>query len=168
MATELSPKTEHRRIMGLLLGYAHRNVQKSEPPQGSDSLIVYLHTIRQQGGPEPAEIRELFVAESVMAEGGFTMRYDPERDRVHFNRTKQLPASSPAQVAAQPAPIDAAQPNQKPEPINAERATAIAVQEWATDSRLHAEFTSQAAFVAFRRAELAGRVRIIGKRQRVQ
>jgi hypothetical protein len=158
MACEVSPKTEHRQILGRLLGYAQRNVSRSEPPRGFHSLIVPLETIRQGGGPEPAQIRELFTTESELAEGGFTMRYDPEGDRILFNRISQHPASPAGQVAAQPALLAVVEPT-----MSVEQVTVIAKQEWKNDPKLAREFTSEAAYVAWRKAEFSGRARVLGR-----
>ena len=41
----------------------------------------------------------------------------------------------------------------------------VAKREWATNPKLHHEFTGEAQYVAFRKAEAAGRIRVLNKRR---
>lgn len=164
MTTEASRKTEHGSIpMALLRVAAQTNIS-----QGSNWFVIPLATLGKVAGLTREDILQPFCTKSVVSEGGYTMLYNPENDSVHFTKIGQGSASSPA-VEAQPAPIDAVQTIQKPDPsMSDERLRAIAIEEWATDQKLHREFTSQVAYVGFRVAEIRGQVHIIGSKRRVQ
>jgi hypothetical protein len=49
--------------------------------------------------------------------------------------------------------------------MSAEQVEVIANEEWKADPQLAHEFTSQAAYVAFRKMEAAGRIRVINRRR---
>lgn len=49
--------------------------------------------------------------------------------------------------------------------ISQEHVADIAKREWETNSKLHHEFTGEAQYVAFRKAEAAGRIRVLNKRR---
>lgn len=49
--------------------------------------------------------------------------------------------------------------------MSPEQVTDIAKREWATNPKLHREFTGEAQYVAFRKAEAAGRIRVLNKRR---
>jgi hypothetical protein len=46
-----------------------------------------------------------------------------------------------------------------------EQVADAAKREWATNLKLHSEFTGEAQYVAFRKAEAAGRIRVLNKRR---
>jgi hypothetical protein len=143
-----------------------RGAQMSLYMPGADSFAIPLEKIREQCGAERAELLQLFCSESAVTHGGFTMRYEPEHDRVHFKRISRptaaaAPASPLAQVAAQPAPV-AITPNVD-RSMSQEQIAAVAKTTWAQNPKLHREVTSEGAYVAFCKAEASGRARIFGR-----
>jgi hypothetical protein len=46
-----------------------------------------------------------------------------------------------------------------------EQVSDAAKREWATNPKLHSEFTGEAQYVAFRKAEASGRIRVLNKRR---
>jgi hypothetical protein len=155
MTHEVSPKTEHAVLSTLL-----RSGQNRLYLAGSDSFVIPLENLRAECGVARAELLEPFSAESEVTHGGFTMRYEAASDRVHF---KRISAPMPATVARQPVPVEEVASIQKIDStMSQEQVAAVARQEWQHTPSLHREFTSEATYVAFRKAEAAGRVRILG------
>ena len=153
MTTEALQKAEREFIPMALLRAAQTQIS-----QGSNWFVIPLEIISKEVGLTREEILQPWRGRNVVSEGDFTMLYNPKNESVHFTRIHALPESSHPEVEVQPV--------QKPDPsMSAEQLTAIAKQEWASDKRLHREFTGEDAFVAFRQAEIRGRVHIIGKRK---
>jgi hypothetical protein len=164
MTHEVSPKTEQQHILATLL----RSAQMSLKVPTSDSFTLSLESICKTCSAERADLLRLFSAENPVTVGDFVMGYERERDRIHFAKTKSFDGgaitsfASPVSPAAAPAVIVGA--TQKADAsMSAERVTAIAKQEFATDEKLRREFTSEARYVAWRKAEVSGRARILGR-----
>ena len=163
-ANEVSPKTEHLDLLATLL----RSAQMSRHVLGCSEFAIPLEQIREQCGVGRPELLQPFSTDTVVTHDGFTMLYEPEYDRVHFKRIEPPSAGAPtsplAPIAAQPAPVAMAGSTQKADAsMSAEQVTAIAKQEFANDEKLRSEFTNEARYVAWRRAEAAGRARILGR-----
>lgn len=164
MTHEVSSKTEHQHILTTLL----RSAQMSPYVVGSSDFAIPLEQIRKQCGVERAALLQPFTAEAVATHDGFMMCYQPEYDRVHFKRMNPTNAgahtSPPAPVAAAAVPTVIVETIQKADAsMSAEQVTAIAKLEFADDEKLRSEFTNEARYVAWRRAEVAGRARILGR-----
>jgi hypothetical protein len=164
MTHEVSPKTEHAVLAALL-----RSGQMSlYDPGRSDSFIIPLEKLCARCGVARAELLQPFSAGSEVTHDLFTMRYEGAGDRVHFKRIKPPNAGAPtsplAPVAAAEVPTVSVGSTPKTNAsMSAEQVTAIAKQEWANDEKLRSEFTTEARYLAWRRAEVAGRARIFGK-----
>jgi hypothetical protein len=160
---EVSRKTEQHLLSTLL-----RSAQMSSRVTSSwDSFAISLEKIREYCGVERSELLQPFSAEAAVTHGGFMMRYEPEYDRVHFTRITSHGSAAPtaplAPVAA-PVPTVAVETPQQPvASMTAEQVTAIAKHEFASDENLRSEFTNEARYVAWRKAEVGGRVRIFGR-----
>lgn len=165
MTHTVSPKTERQHILTTLL----RSGQMSLYVPGSDSFIIPLENLRAYCGVARAELLEPFSAESEVTHGGFTMRYEAASDRVHFKRIKPpsvvgAPTSRLAPVAPAAVPTVIVGATQKADAsMSAEQVTAIAKHEFANDEKLRGEFINEDRYVAWRKAEVAGRARIFGK-----
>jgi hypothetical protein len=110
---------------------------QSGPSATQNSFMVTLdRTTCEQCRAGKAEILQLFSAERAVRHAGFTMRYDADRDCVYVDKITQSDAAA---------------------------APAAAKQEWANDPNLQREFGSEAAYLAYRKAELSGRARIFGR-----
>jgi hypothetical protein len=112
---------------------------------GHEVLVAKLKFDRKTTGPEAAvqiiaaEKRKLAgIAEDLRADSPKTAPNSPTEDTV---RTTQKVDSTMSQ----------------------EQVSDVAKREWATDPKLRREFTGEAQYVAFRKAEAAGRVRRIDK-----
>jgi hypothetical protein len=131
---------------------------------GFSALVVPVEALCRKFRAERADFQQIFRGENPVTVGAFTMRYDPERDRIHFNGITKTSAPLPAQVAAVLPPFDAMQPIQKVHSsMTPEQLRVIAKTEWATDPNLRREFRSESGYVAFRVADVQGRVRIFGR-----
>jgi hypothetical protein len=49
--------------------------------------------------------------------------------------------------------------------MSQEQVAAVAKREWETNPQLHREFTGEAQYIAFRKAEAAGRIRVLNTRR---
>jgi hypothetical protein len=49
--------------------------------------------------------------------------------------------------------------------MSPEQVSDVAKREWATNPKLHREFTGEASYTAFKRAEAAGRIRVLNTRR---
>jgi hypothetical protein len=157
-------KTEHPHPLAALL----RSAQMSSVYlTTADSFVIPLEKLRESCGAKRADILQL-VAESAVTHGGFAIFYEPERDRIHFDRIRQPDAGALAspipQVAAQATPVAMVGSAQKVDSsMSAEQVVTIAKREWANDPKIRSEFTTEARYVAWRRAEVSGRARIYGR-----
>jgi hypothetical protein len=165
MTHEVMPKTEHRQLLAAML----RSTQMSLKVP-SDSFTVSLDSICTTCRAERADLARLFSAENPVTVGDFVMAYEPARDRIHFDKAKPggpltsfappaAPAVAPVAMAGSTPKVDGS--------MSQEQVAAIARKEWAADPGLHREFTNESTYVAFRKAEAAGRVRILSKRSSV-
>ena len=158
MTHEASPKTEHLDVLATLLRSGQMSLYG---PGRSDSFIIPLETLRARCGVARAELLEPFSAETEVTHGGFAMRYEAESDRIQFTRVS-IP--TPATVARQSAPVAEVGSIQKIDStMSQEQVAAIAKANWQNDPKLHCEFTSEGAYIAFCKADAAGRVRILGR-----
>jgi hypothetical protein len=162
IANEVSPKTEHLDLLATLL----RSAQMSRHVLGCSEFAIPLEQIREQCGVGRPELLQPFGTDTVVTHLGFMIRYEREYDRVHFKRISRptaaaAPASPLAQVAAQPAPV--AITRTVDGSMSQEQVATVAKTTWAQNPKLHREFTSEDAYVAFCKAEAAGRVRILGR-----
>jgi hypothetical protein len=160
MTHEASPKTEHQHLLAAML----RSTQMSLRVP-SDSFTVSLGNICDACGAKHADLVRLFSAENPVTVGDFVMAYEAKRDRIHFAKTKAFDAGpltsfAPPVSPAAPDPVELAPKVDGSMPQ--EQVAAVARQEWQNTPSLHREFTSEATYVAFRKAEAAGRVRILG------
>jgi hypothetical protein len=169
MTHEVSPKTEHQNLLTTLL----RSAQMSCRVLGSSDFAIPLERIREQCGVERPKLLQPFSDEAVVTHGGFMIRYEPEYDRVQFKRIEPPIAGAPtlplAPVAVAAVPVAMVRPTPKAaDPsMSAEEVMALAKQEFATDPKIRSEFKNEARYTAWRKAEAAGRARILGRQKTV-
>ena len=148
--TNVSPKTEHQNLLGSLLIAAQRSLIVPT----SDSFTIPLENLCRTCGAERVDLVRLFSPENPVTVGDFVLAYEPSRDRVHFTRssaTGAITSFSPRPPAAQKTAASMSE------------VEAVAKANWLQDPNLSNEFTSEAAYVAFCKADAAGRVRILGR-----
>ena len=151
-------KTEQQKLLTTL----RRSTQMSLKVP-SDSFTLSLESICTTCEAERADILRLFGAENPVTVGDFVMAYEPARDRIHFDKAKPGgPLTSFAPPAA-PAVAPVELTRNVDSSMSAEQVTKIAEKEFANDEKLRREFTSEARYVAWRKAEVAGRARILGR-----
>jgi hypothetical protein len=165
MTHEVSPKTEHQHILTTLLRSAQMSRHLS---LGCSDFIIPLEQIREQCGVARSELLQPFSADTVVTHGGFMLGYEPEYDRVHFKRIEPPSAgarTSPlAPVAAAAVPTAIVGATQKAAAsMSADQVAEIAKSEFANDPKLRSEFITLARYTGWRKAEVAGRARILGR-----
>jgi hypothetical protein len=151
-------KTEQQKLLTTL----RRSTQMSLKVP-SDSFTLSLESICTTCEAERADILRLFGAENPVTVGDFVMAYEPARDRIHFDKAKPGgPLTSFAPPAA-PAVAPVELTRNVDSSMSAEQVTKIAEKEFANDEKLRKEFITLARYTAWRKAEVAGRARILGR-----